>query len=167
VVKNKEFLSSELPWQDTVFMAQWTFVSSREVNPDAALYKTFPMMDADNNDMSNVLVASETPVFFMSVYDIQKAAPEALKKFDEIYAFCQEKGYEFYMLNSDVPSDLEKVRAELELGDYPVLNSDDTSLKAAVRSNPGLIVVRAGLVIEKYNHRDIPSVNDLNNLVNP
>ena len=159
--EKREYLSSELPWQDSVFMAEWTYVSSREINPDAALYKTFPMLDADGNDLSNTLVASEHPVFFMVVYNIEKASPKALKKFDAIYQECQKKGWDFYLLNSDLPEVLAKKRAEYELGDYPVLSSDDTALKAAIRSNPGLIIVRDGVVRMKYNQRDIPSWNEM------
>ncbi len=162
--EQKEFLSSELPWQDTVFMSQWSYESSREVNPDADLYKTFPMLDLDGNDLSVELAKSEQPVFLMVVYDIMDADADALKKFLPIYNLCQQNGWTFYMLNSDTPDDLRKRVEENGLNDFPVLNSDDTSLKAAIRANPGLIIIRDGIVLSKFNHRDIPVIEELNSL---
>ncbi|MBN2745785.1 MAG: DoxX family membrane protein [Bacteroidales bacterium] len=162
--EEKEFLSSELPWQDTVFMSQWSYESSREVNPDADLYKTFPMLDSDGNDLSAELAKSEQPVFLMIVYDIMDADDDALKKFLPIYNLCQQNGWTFYMLNSDTPDDLKKRVEENELNDFPVLNSDDTSLKAAIRANPGLVILRNGVVKSKFNHRDIPDMEELNSL---
>ncbi len=165
--EQKEFLSTELPWQDSLFMSQWSFVDSREEDPNAGLYKTFPMLDESGNDMSKDLVSSPNPVFFMVVYDINKAKEEALHKFDEIYDKCNAKGWDFYLLNSDVPEDLQKIRQKYRLPDYSVLNSDDTALKAAVRSNPGLIIVREGRVLAKFNYRDIPSWNELQKIAQP
>ena len=159
--EEKEYLSTELPWQDSVFMAEWSFLSSREMDPNAGFYKTFPMMDADGNDLSKELVSQEKPIFFMIVYDIEKSSKSSLKIFDEIYKQCQEKEWDFYLLNSDVPEELQKYREKYHLADYPVLNSDDTALKAAVRSNPGLIVVRNSFVIQKFNYHDIPTWNEL------
>ncbi len=159
--EQKEYLSSELPWQDSVFMADWEFVSQREEDPNAGFYRTFPMMDEDGNDLSKELVSQHNPVFFMVVYDIAKAGEENLKKFDDIYRMCNERGWDFYLLNSDVPEELKKYRKDYSLPDYPVLNSDDTALKAAVRSNPGLIIVRDAVVVAKFNHHDIPSVGKL------
>ena len=121
-------------------------------------------MDSDGNDLSKDLVSMGTPVFFMVVYDVEKASESSLKLFDDIYRQCQTKGWDFYLLNSDVPEDLQKYRDKYKLEDYPVLNSDDTSLKAAVRSNPGLIIVRDTRVIQKYNYHDIPEWKELANI---
>lgn len=159
--EEKEYLSTELPWKDSLFMAQWSFVSSREMDPNEGFYKTFPMMDNDGNDLSKELVSMEKPVFFMVVYNIEKASESSLKIFDNIYRQCQQKGWDFYLLNSDIPEDLQSYRTKYKLENYPVLNSDDTSLKAAVRSNPGLIIVRNSFVVKKYNYRDIPSWEEL------
>jgi len=159
--EEKEYLSTELPWQDSLFLAQWSFVSSREIDPNEGFYKTFPMMDNDGNDLSKDLVSMDKPVFFMVVYNIEEASESSLKIFDKIYQQCQQKGWDFYLLNSDVPEDLQKYKTKYHLENYPVLNSDDTSLKAAVRSNPGLIIVRNSIVVKKFNYRDIPDWNEL------
>jgi uncharacterized membrane protein YphA (DoxX/SURF4 family) len=159
--EEKEYLSSELPWQDSIFKADWVFVSTREVNPDAGLYRTFPMMDTIGNDLSNTLASSERPVFLMVVYDITIANKASLDLFAPIFELCKKNGWEFYMLNSNLPEDLSKVVSQNKLPDYPVLNSDDTALKAAIRANPGLIIIQNGIVKHKFNYRDIPEVDEL------
>lgn len=164
--EEKEYLSKELPWQDSVFMATWSFVGSREVNPDAGMYKTFPMMDEDGNDMSFLLISSENPVFFMVLYDAAEVEKNTFQKFENVYKLCQENGWDFYLLSSAVPEDLEKIRKGMLMEGYPVLNSDDTSLKAAIRSNPGLILVKQGVVKAKYNYREIPDTEALHKIAN-
>jgi hypothetical protein len=46
---------------------------------------------------------------------------------------------------------------------YEFLTCDQTELKIVVRSNPGLVLLKDGIVIKKWSWRDIPSFNDLSN----
>ena len=45
---------------------------------------------------------------------------------------------------------------------YPMYTCDQTELKIVVRSNPGLVWLKDGVVQEKWSWRDVPSWDDVN-----
>jgi uncharacterized membrane protein YphA (DoxX/SURF4 family) len=48
---------------------------------------------------------------------------------------------------------------------YPYFFADATVLKTMVRSNPGLIFLKDGVVLGKWHHNDVPNVSEINRLV--
>ena len=61
------------------------------------------------------------------------------------------------VLTASDESSFEAFRHEVQLG-APYYFADATVLKTMVRSNPGLLLLRDGRVIEKWHFNDIPSV---------
>jgi hypothetical protein len=39
--------------------------------------------------------------------------------------------------------------------------SDDTELKTMIRSNPGMILIRNGIIIKNWHYNDFPDYKDL------
>ena len=163
--EEREFLSNELPWQDSVFMAQWKWVSSREEDPNVDEKRTFPMVDADGNDWSEDLVSNENGVLLISIYDIGKVNEEEAAKIKQLYQAAMQDGLDVVLLNSDATEVYEKYAAQFGFPEWEVYNSDDTALKAAVRSNPGLIVVKSGKVLAKYHINDLPDIKTIKQLL--
>ena len=48
---------------------------------------------------------------------------------------------------------------------FPCYASDGKVLKTAIRANPGLIVLRDGVVLAKYHHTSYPTTKDLETLL--
>ncbi|HSY75384.1 MAG TPA: DoxX family protein, partial [Bacteroidia bacterium] len=46
--------------------------------------------------------------------------------------------------------------------EYPFFNTDDTQLRTMIRSNPGLIMLKAGIVIAMWHYHSIPDYKSLN-----
>ena len=44
--------------------------------------------------------------------------------------------------------------------DYPFYTTDPTELKIIVRSNPGIVLLKDGIVVDKWAWRDIPASCD-------
>jgi hypothetical protein len=44
-------------------------------------------------------------------------------------------------------------------------NSDPTTLKTIVRSNPGLLLLKKGKIVGKWHYNDIPSIKDFDFLI--
>ncbi len=159
--EEKEYLSKELPWQDSTFIADWKWLSSREEDPNVGEMNIFPMLDKQGNDVSKEIAKDTNFVFIFSIYDIDKVPPKIVPVLNQFYHDAVSKGYEVVVLNSNLPEDYQRFKKTYSLADFPVLNSDDTALKAAVRSNPGLIVIKSGKVIAKYHYTNFPSLNAL------
>jgi uncharacterized membrane protein YphA (DoxX/SURF4 family) len=158
--EEKEYLSKELPWKDSLFMAEWKWASSREIDPNIAEMNVFPMIDEGGNDVSKEIVSDSNFVFIFVIYNLNKVPTKTVAPINEFYALASKNNYNVVLLSSDLPSDLRDFREKNKMSDIPVFNSDDTALKAAVRSNPGLIVVKSGKVIAKYHHRNFPTFEE-------
>ena len=161
--EEQEFISKELPWQDSTFMANWKWSSSREEDPNVGQNKTFPMMDTDGNDVSKSLVSSENYTYLFVIYDLHKVPNYVIPIINDFYKEANESGNEVVILSSILVEDFIKFSTENNLAQIPMLNSDDTSLKAAIRSNPGLIVVRKGVVVDKFHYNNFPKFKELIN----
>jgi hypothetical protein len=51
------------------------------------------------------------------------------------------------------------VKAALGLN-YDFFLADDIALKTMVRANPGLLVLKDGIVIDKWHHNDFPDYQE-------
>ena len=154
----KEYLSKDLPWQDSVFMADWKWLSSRDEDPNFEEKRTFPMVDTDGNDWSSDIVQYEGGVLMISIYDVQKMTQDEADKVKVLYTEAMKAGLEMVLLNSNTTDVYNEYKQKLGLPELDIYSSDDTALKAAVRSNPGLIVVKNATVLAKYHVNDYPNI---------
>ncbi len=159
--EEREYLSKELPWQDSTFMADWEWLSSREEDPNAGEMNVFPMVDNEGVDVSKELVSDSNYVFIFSIYNIDDVPRDIVGFMNQFYNDANTQGCVTVVLNSDLPEDFQAFKRETSLADFPIYNSDDTALKAAVRSNPGLIVIRKGKVLAKYHYHNFISLKEI------
>lgn len=75
---------------------------------------------------------------------------------NDLYDYCSEYGYDFYCVTA---SGEEEVAAWIDRtgADYPFLVGDHTTLLTIVRSNPGLLLMRRGVILNKWHHTQIPA----------
>jgi uncharacterized membrane protein YphA (DoxX/SURF4 family) len=79
---------------------------------------------------------------------------KCFEKINLTIQYLEKEGY--YPVILTIPSEeFEDFRHEMQLrGDY--YYADDTVLKTMIRSNPGLIIVKDGLIQAKWHYRNIP-----------
>ncbi len=156
-----EYLSNELPWQDSVLMSNLKWASSREEDPNINEMNTFPMLDENGEDLSKQIVSDSNYTFIFVIYKLEKVNTELVPYINDFYESATALNYNVVMLSSDLPSEYNTFCEENNMVAIPTYNSDDTALKAAIRSNPGLIIVRNGAVIKKYHQSKFPEFNEL------
>jgi len=71
---------------------------------------------------------------------------------------CKEAGIDFYGLTSEDATPFIK-KHDLSFSFY---SSDETPLKTIMRSNPGLLLLKNGVVINKWHRKDFPTYEELN-----
>lgn len=71
---------------------------------------------------------------------------------------CDKAGIKFYALSSD---DAEAFRHKNQTA-YPFYMADETPLKTIMRSNPGLVLLKNGVVVNKWHHKHFPTFEELN-----
>lgn len=119
------------------------------------------MMFMDGSDDATCDVILDSSYVFMAIhYDIAQSNPKHQKEINDVCEWATSKGYAFYGATSSLDDVIEKYSKETG-ANYHFLSADDILLKTIVRSNPGLILLKGGKVINKWHHNDVPTQDEL------
>ena len=83
---------------------------------------------------------------------------------NELYDYCLEYGYAFYCLTSSSDEDILKWQEDTG-AEYPFCLMDNITLKTMIRSNPGLMLLKKGVVVNKWSVTDIPDEYQLTGML--
>lgn len=156
----KEFTEKNYPWQDTL---NWEYSSSTEKlikEGFKAPIHDFVMEHANLGNITDEVLQDDNYTYLVVTYNINKANPENQDKINKLAAMAMEKGYRFYGLTASNADDIRKY-AEKNGVNYEYCSMDEIQLKTIIRSNPGLVLLKKGTVIDKWGHRDLPDAEVL------
>ena len=150
----KEYLSPDYPYNDSLWMSKWEFISQRVVDPNPRIHD-LSIQDIDGNDYTSQIIENPDFQFMLIAYDLEKTN---LKKLDNIKAFadqCNNNGISFIVLTSSLPEEVESFKHESGL-EADFYFADDVTQMAMIRSNPGLLLLKDAVVLKKWHHNDFP-----------
>ena len=159
--ESKEYLSNELPWQDTVWVANWEYVSTREDNPNKSLLGAFAISDSVGTDMTEHFVRNPEFQFFIASYNIKEANKEAFEKLNPFIEKANSKGISIIILTGSSPEEIAEFKKLFPKMNYEIFTSDDIALKAMIRSNPGLVLLKKAVVLGQWHWRNIPDFDEV------
>ncbi len=155
----KEFNLENFPWQDST----WSFVEQKSILIKEG-YKPpihdFTITTQDSNEITDIVLSDESYSFVLVSSDLAKADKEALQKLDTLSLYCNQTGIKFYSLSSSVYSEIEQIKTSQQLS----LNfyiTDETTLKTIIRSNPGLLLLKEGIILAKWHYNDLPEIKEI------
>jgi hypothetical protein len=118
-------------------------------------------MDEDGTDLVDELLADKGYSLLMISYDLKKANEQALQ---DVRGWSQldilADDFSFYGVTATTSAEAEAITESLNLG-YDFYAGDEIMLKTIVRSNPGFMLLRNGIIIAKWAYRDFPSIEKL------
>lgn len=156
----KDFTEENYPWQDTV---NWEYASSSEKlvkEGFKAPIHDFVIEHPELGDITQEVLQDNSYTFLVVSYNINKANPENQERLNRLAEYAQEKGYRFYGLSASLAEDTRKY-AEAHKVHYDFCSTDEIQLKTIVRSNPGLVLLKDGTILNKWGHRDLPEVEEI------
>ena len=151
--KKKAFNPESAPYDDD----SWTFVERKLIKqgyvPPIA---SFELYDENENNIADRLLEDDKGVFLLISPALEKANDNHIDEINNIYDYTVESDMLFFCVT--IPSK-ESINEWIHNtgAEYPFLTADDVMLKSIVRANPGLVLLKSGTIIEKWNHNDIPS----------
>jgi uncharacterized membrane protein YphA (DoxX/SURF4 family) len=159
--EEKEYLSPDYPYNDSDWMAEWEFVDQRIVDPNPPLHEV-SLDDEFGNNHNSAVIENPELQFILVSYNLHVAN---LMKIDEIREFieeCLNHDVSFVVATANLPEEAEVFRDKYNL-DATFYFADDVTLKAIIRSNPGLILLKDGTVLNKWHFNDFPAFMDIFN----
>lgn len=124
------------------------------------IYMVDNYMFSKNGEDVTCDVITDTSYVVMAIhYDITQSTPKHQADINAVYEWAKSKGYAFYGATSSLDDMIENYGKETGCA-YPFVSADDILLKTVVRSNPGLVLIKNGLIVNKWHHNDIPTVEE-------
>ena len=162
--KEQKFTVKNYPKNDTT----WTFVDSRSHLIKEGYHPPihdFSIMTANEDDITEEVLSNPSYTFLLIAHKLDKANDAHVDKINDIYDFSVKGGYGFYALTASLPDEIQGW-IEDSGAEYPFCTMDDITLKTIIRSNPGLVLIKNGTIIDKWPNRHLPGIAQLNQLIN-
>ena len=103
-------------------------------------------------------VLEEPKVILLVTYDLNKANDKGMKKLEAFNKKATEKGY--LVIGMTASDDETKAAYINKFGlTFDYYFCDPTTLKTIVRSNPGIVVLEKGTIVQKVHFNDIEKLN--------
>jgi len=157
--EQKEYLSPNYPYSDSSWIANWTFVSQRVVDPNPPLHDLH-LEDDKGIDHTAALIENSNHQFLLIAYDLDNSSLKQIEKIRNFIYNCNEQGFSFAMITSTIPTDAVQFLSLHEL-DADVYYADDISLMAMIRSNPGLVLLKDAVILDKWHYNDWPELDKI------
>lgn len=157
--EQKEYLSPNYPFNDSIWMEQWEFVSQRVEDPNSYYGKSLIISDTAGNNVTENIIRNPDYQFIINSYDLSKADNAAFVKLNSFCAKAYSDNIATAVLVSAENSDIARFINENKLT-LDFYTADDIVLKSIVRSNPGLLLMKDGVILKKWHHNDIPDYGD-------
>lgn len=142
----------------------WKFVDTRTVLKEKGYeppIHDFSLVEqSTGEDITERVLTDMGYTFLLVAHRIENADDSNIDLINEIYDYSVENGYGFYCLTSSPDEDIESWRDKTG-AEYPFCLVDDITLKTMIRSNPGLILIKNGTILNKWNDADLPDEYDL------
>ena len=155
--------------QDEVFVTNGSYpdVEGEFISVDTKVIKegyTPPIHDftieRDGGDYTESMLQEEKLIMIVT-YDLEKADINGLKKLKTMANQASKKGFNVIGMTASGEHTQQKIKAEYDLN-FDFYFCDETALKTIVRSNPGILKLNKGTVIQKLHWKDLDDLK-LNN----
>lgn len=111
--------------------------------------------DSYSEDITDMVLNDTSYTFLLIAPHLEKADDSMFGNIDQIYEYAQDNDYKFYCLTA---SNMPAIEHWIDItgAEYPFCNTDETTLKTIIRSNPGLLLLKDGKVAGKWSHNNLP-----------
>ena len=157
--ETQEYLSPNYPFNDSTWLADWEFVDSRIVDPNPVLHD-LKIDDEFGNDYTDAIIANPDFQFMLVSYDLEFGKWEKIDELRQFIKDCNNAGISIVFITSSLPDRAKAFKWQYKL-DVDFFFADDIALMAMIRSNPGLVLMKEGVVQGKWHINDLPEFNEL------
>lgn len=158
--EEKEYLSPDYPWNDSTWVAEWEFADQRIDDSGVIRGHSLKIYDTTGNDFTETFINNPGYQFLVVSYNLGAASRKGFGKIDKLYGDIYHDGHSLIVLTGSLEDEIQSFRQGLhpELEFY---QADDVELKMMIRANPGLILLKDGVVLGKWHYRDLPDYIEL------
>ncbi len=162
--ETQEWPANDFPWDDPEWVAQWQYKDQRRdiIHPYVeAPIDDFMIVDSFGDDLTDYFLFNPEYQFIVVAYSLETTSVRSFnKRITPLATDAMAHDYSFIVLSGSTFDQIDTFRHAHQTA-YPFYQSDEISLKTIVRSNPGLLLMKDGVVMGKWPHRRIPTFEQL------
>ena len=123
----------------------------------------FTITDASGADYTEEYLNDQGISLMLVSYDLSKTNTDVQDQLNELAQQSESNGVRFFGLTSTPFAESDKFRHEHQNA-FPYFSCDATTLKTIIRSNPGLVALKGGVVLGKWHYNDLPGIKEVEHL---
>ena len=152
--QRKEFTLNDYP------DSTWKFIDSKTVQVKEGYIPPihdFSIADRKTGkDLTDSVLRHKGYTFLLIAPYLERADNSNFGDIDQLYEYAQTYNIPFYCLTASTAKAIQRWR-DITGAEYPFCITDETTLKTIVRSNPGLLLLKDGTIINKWSHNQLPN----------
>ncbi len=114
----------------------------------------------DGEDITEQVLTTGGYTFLLVAPHLEQADDSEFDVLNSIYEYSLDNKYPFYCLTASTRNGITRWQ-DITGAEYPFCNTDETTLKTIIRANPGLLLLKDGVVIRKWSHNALPTETEL------
>jgi uncharacterized membrane protein YphA (DoxX/SURF4 family) len=146
------------PWDDE----NYEYVDRRIVEIEPGIesnVQDFLLTDVEGNDMTWGILNEPEPVMLVMIYDMEKADTHCLPTIRDLVKAATNKGWYVYGVTASPFAKAEEFRHEHQMP-FEIMQCDEKTIKTAIRSNPGVMLLQEGTVRGLWHCNDAPTMDE-------
>ena len=156
----RSFTEENYPWQDTL---NWEYESSSErlvkkgyITPIHDLVIEHPTL----GNITEEILEDDNYTILAVAYNLNQSDTQYQPAINRLAEYAREKGIRLHGLTSSSERDIEAYKKRNHVP-YEFCTADEIQLKTMIRSDPGVIILREGTILDKWAGKDVPDVKEL------
>jgi uncharacterized membrane protein YphA (DoxX/SURF4 family) len=165
----QEFTEDNYPWEDStwVFVRMDTKIIKEGEKPlinDFSINKL--VFDVEKTqvetqlDITQEVLSDSNYVFLMITPSLTNMNMSYLSSFEDVENYAKDHGYDFFCVTASTSDEIMEW-SKVNTINFDFCIADGRMLKTVIRSNPGLILLKDGIVINKWADIDVPAEENL------
>ncbi|WP_158608357.1 BT_3928 family protein [Alloprevotella sp. OH1205_COT-284] len=155
--KRQVFTETNLP------DSTWKYVDATTTVVTAPSIADFSLLDRQGEDISDSILADTGFVFIATIPHLPTADPGCSDALNDVFDHAIDKNHRFYCATTGSEQDISQWKDRTGAA-YPFIWGSAEMLKAMVRSNPGLLLLKNGRIIAKWSRNNMPDDGELSSL---
>lgn len=123
-------------------------------------FSDFFLLDSVFQDRTADVLETKGYIFLLISPHLDDAEQENIDKINDLYYYCKDAGYPMYGVTASGRDEVTRWKT-ITFAEYDFFHADEIPLQTMIRSNPGVVVLRDGVIDAKWSDGDIPTDSEL------
>ena len=156
--KKETFTTDNLP--DSTW--QWVETISNQIEKGyEPPIQNFYLTDHTKQDVTDIVLNDQSFTLMVVAYDIDKMSEATYDVLHRISDIGEANGLSVFLVTASNPEDVNKFKQDQSLM-ITTYFADPITLKTIVRSNPGIVLMKSGVILKKWHYNDFPGPDKMN-----